>query len=221
MEEGFSQILHYFPELDEIQKSRFRQLHALYSDWNSKINVISRKDIDELYIRHVLHSLAIARFIEFPDNTEILDIGTGGGFPGIPLAIFFPNCKFVLSDSIAKKLKVVHEVASALELDNVSLHSGRVELWKGKCDFVVSRAVADVSELIRWTRKFIRPGVSGGLPHGWICLKGGDLIEEASGTGMDFQIHPLNRWFEEEFFETKRILYLPLPVKGPNKKGRH
>lgn len=197
-----------FPDLTDEQLNKFNQLESLYEEWNSKINVISRKDIRELKLRHILHSLAIARFIHFAPGTRILDIGTGGGFPGIPLAIYFPDCKFTLCDSIAKKIKVVDAVSEALELNNVQTHIGRIEQIDGKFDFIVSRAVASLSQLIKWTEKKFRNDNRNVMPAGWICLKGGDLVEEASVTGKDFQILPVQTWFKDEFFETKRIVYV-------------
>lgn len=201
-------IQHYFPEITAMQLQQFAQLGNLYSDWNSKINVISRKDIDELYLRHVLHSLAIAKFISFKAGTKILDIGTGGGFPGIPLAILFPECEFVLCDSIAKKITVVQNVASALQLNNLKTHVGRVEQINGSFDFIVSRAVAPLQELLYWTSRKLSKKSSHQIANGWICLKGGDLIEEASITRRKFQIIPIQTWFEDPFFETKRIVYV-------------
>jgi 16S rRNA (guanine527-N7)-methyltransferase len=201
-------IQHYFPELTYTQNEQFAQLKALYVEWNAKINVISRKDIDELYLRHVLHSLAIAKFISFKPGTKILDIGTGGGFPGIPLAIFFPECEFVLCDSIAKKISVVQHVAEALQLKNVKTHVGRVENITGSFDFIVSRAVAPLQELIGWTSRKLAKKAQHEIPNGWICLKGGDLIEEASITRRKFEIIPIQKWFEDPFFETKRIVYV-------------
>jgi 16S rRNA (guanine527-N7)-methyltransferase len=198
----------YFPDLSDTQVKKFNQLQDLYEDWNAKINVVSRRDIKELKTRHILHSLAIARFIHFAPGTKILDIGTGGGFPGIPLAIYFPECKFTLCDSIAKKIKVVDAVAEELGLDNINTQVGRVEQIQEKFDFIVSRAVAPLPQLIRWTEKKFRIDNRNVLPAGWICLKGGDLIEEASETGKDFQILPVQTWFKEEFFETKRIVYV-------------
>ncbi len=191
-----------------MQISQFEKLRALYTDWNTKINVISRKDIDELYIRHVLHSLAIARFIHFTPGTKILDIGTGGGFPGIPLAIYFPECQFMLCDSIAKKIKVVDEVSAALGLKNCSTCIGRAEQINYKADFIVSRAVASISQLITWTKTKLERQQKNNIGNGWIFLKGGDLIEEASDSGKNFQILPLQTWFDDPFFESKRIVYI-------------
>jgi 16S rRNA (guanine527-N7)-methyltransferase len=200
----------YFPDLTDLQIRQFEMLFPLYQEWNSQINVISRKDIDELYLRHVLHSLAIARFHHFAPGSKILDIGTGGGFPGIPLAIYFPQCEFTLCDSIAKKIKVVDAVAEALNLKNVKTHIGRAEKIDGKFDFIVSRAVAPLVELVSWTRSKLSREQKNTIKNGWICLKGGDLVEEASNTGKDFQLLPLQTWYDEEFFLTKRIVY----VKG-------
>jgi len=201
-------IRSYFPDLTDAQISQLERLPELYSTWNAQINVISRKDIKELEVRHVLHSLAIARFLHFAPGTRILDIGTGGGFPGIPLAIYFPDCKFTLCDSIGKKIKVVEAVAAELGLENVSTHIGRVEKIEDKFDIIVSRAVAPLSTLISWTKAKIKKEERNVMPNGWICLKGGDLVEEASVTGKDFQILPVQTWFREEFFETKRIVYV-------------
>jgi 16S rRNA (guanine527-N7)-methyltransferase len=198
----------YFPDLTDLQIKQFAQLPELYSEWNAQINVISRKDIQELTERHILHSLAIARFIHFAPGTRILDIGTGGGFPGIPLAIYFPECHFTLCDSIAKKIKVVDGVAEALGLTNVETHIGRVEKIETKFDFIVSRAVAPLPELLNWTYNKIRKEQRNVMQNGWICLKGGDLVEEATNTRKDFQILPVQTWFREEFFETKRIVYI-------------
>jgi 16S rRNA (guanine527-N7)-methyltransferase len=198
----------YFPDLTDAQLLQLGKLPELYAEWNSQINVISRKDIQSLEERHILHSLAIARFIHFAPGTHILDIGTGGGFPGIPLAIYFPECHFTLCDSIAKKMKVVDGIVEALNLTNVQTHVGRVEKIEGKFDFIVSRAVAPLPELLNWTYNKIRKEQRNAMRNGWICLKGGDLVEEASNTGKDFQILPVQTWFREEFFETKRIVHV-------------
>ena len=201
------EIIKQFPNLTENQVEQFQKLEALYHDWNAKINVISRKDISELYLRHVLHGLAIAKFIQFVPGTRILDIGTGGGFPGIPLAVIFPECEFLLTDSIAKKITVVNAAAEALELTNVKTHAGRVERVTDKFDFIVSRAVAPLDELVNWTKgKFIKQSKNE-FTNGWICLKGGDLVEEATVSGRRFEIVPLQKWFKEDFFESKRIIY--------------
>ena len=201
-------IRSYFPDLTDTQINQLEMLYPLYLEWNSQINVISRKDIDELYLRHVLHSLAIARFHHFSPGSRILDIGTGGGFPGIPLAIYFPECEFTLCDSIAKKIKVVDAVSEALGLTNVQTYVGRVEKIDAKFDFIVSRAVAPLTELVDWTKNKISRDKKNSITDGWICLKGGDLVEEASNTGKDFQLIPLQTWFKEDFFETKRIVYV-------------
>jgi 16S rRNA (guanine527-N7)-methyltransferase len=201
-------IRSYFPDLTDAQIRQLERLPELYSTWNAQINVISRQDIKELEVRHVLHSLAIARFLHFAPGTRILDIGTGGGFPGIPLAIYFPDCKFTLCDSIGKKIKVVEAVADELGLENVNTHIGRVEKIEDKFDFIVSRAVAPLTSLITWTKTKLRKEQRNVMQNGWICLKGGDLVEEASVTGKDFQILPVQTWFREEFFETKRIVYV-------------
>lgn len=198
----------YFPDLTDVQLEQLSSLPKLYAEWNSQINVISRKDIQSLEERHILHSLAIAKFIHFTPGSRILDIGTGGGFPGIPLAIYFPECHFTLCDSIAKKMKVVDGIVEALDLTNVETHVGRAEKIEGKFDFIVSRAVAPLPELLKWTYNKISKDKKNVLRNGWICLKGGDLVEEASNTGKDFQILPIKTWFREEFFETKRIVHV-------------
>lgn len=203
-------IYSYFSGFSEKQKDQFSKLFPLYEEWNAKINVISRKDIDQLYERHVLHSLAIQRFLPFKEGSEILDIGTGGGFPGIPLAIAHPDSHFVLSDSIGKKIKVVHEVANALELKNVTAIHERSEKIKGKFDFVVSRAVADISELVKWSQGKIKKQAQHALPNGLICLKGGDLKTELTPFHKTAQVFELSSYFKEDFFETKKLIYLPL-----------
>lgn len=206
-------VLKYFADFTDEQISQFRQLEALYKEWNEKINVISRKDIDSLYEKHVLHSLAIAAVCSFDDGAEVVDIGTGGGFPGIPLAIFFPKVKFLLADSIGKKIKVVQEVASAIGLKNVTTVHGRVEEIKGRTfDYAVSRAVAPLGDLWKWINPLIRPGQkSDELPNGLICLKGGDLSKEISESGLKkiaqaWSVHDI---FPEPAFEEKHIIYVP------------
>lgn len=201
-------IEHYFPNLSELQKKQFAQLGGLYSEWNEKINVISRKDMDHFYTHHVLHSLSIAKYITFSANTEILDIGTGGGFPGIPLAILFPECNFHLVDSIGKKITVVREVAKALELENVEAEKNRAEELDIKVDFVLSRAVAPMKELMGWTRKLIMPGGYNTLKNGWLLLKGGDLTQEIKESGSLAREFELKTMFSEEFFETKKLVYV-------------
>lgn len=203
-------ILKYFPNLSEHQIKQFSVLYDLYCDWNSKINVISRKDIDNLYVHHVLHSLAIAKFISFTDHSTILDVGTGGGFPGIPLAILFPNVKFTLIDSIGKKIKVGTEVSTAIGLTNIELKHCRAQDEKGKFDFVVSRAVMPLDDLVKIIRKNISDKQKNPLPNGLICLKGGELQNEVSPHQKYIEIEDLDSYFEEEFFETKKLVYLPL-----------
>lgn len=200
----------YFTSLTPIQKEQFSALFELYSDWNSKINVISRKDIDNLYTHHVLHSLAIAKFINFQDGSKIIDVGTGGGFPGVPLAIFFPNVHFVMLDSIGKKVKVAKEVSEAIGLKNVEFVHSRMEDEKRKFDFVVSRAVMQLPELVKRISKNIEIKQKNALPNGVICLKGGDLVEEIAPFKKKVEEFSLEQYFEEPFFETKKLVYLPL-----------
>ena len=201
-------ISDYF-KLSDRQAEQFAQLDALYRDWNSKINVISRKDIDNLYEHHVLHSLAIAKWIPFQPDTTILDVGTGGGFPGIPLAIMFPQCRFVLVDSIGKKIKVASEVAKALGLTNVVCKQERVEEEKEKFDFVVSRAVMPLPDLVKLVRKNISNKHRNAIPNGLIVLKGGDLQAEVAPYIKTAEIAPCSKWFKGSWFETKQIIYLP------------
>jgi 16S rRNA (guanine527-N7)-methyltransferase len=204
-------IRKYFDDFTETQLQQFGQLQELYADWNEKINVISRKDIDELYERHVLHSLAIAAVNNFHDGAQIVDIGTGGGFPGIPLAIFFPNVEFLLSDSIGKKIKVVQGVADAIGLKNVTAVHTRVEEIKGRTfDYAVSRAVAPLGDLWRWTSHMIKKGKAGDdLPNGLICLKGGDLKQEIADSKLNARPWSVHDIFPEPFFETKVVVYVP------------
>lgn len=203
-------LLKYFPDLTPETRKRFEQLLPLYTQWNAQINVISRKDIDRLYVHHVLHSLAIHRFIQFKPGSRILDIGTGGGFPGIPLAIMHPDVQFVLVDSIGKKIKVVQEVSAALGLTNVTAIHERAEKIKGTFDFVVSRAVAEMGELLAWSRGKVAQKQINALPNGLICLKGGDLSAEFKGLSKAIETYPLSGWFDEDFFETKKLVYLAL-----------
>ncbi|RED93368.1 16S rRNA (guanine(527)-N(7))-methyltransferase RsmG [Marinoscillum furvescens] len=203
-------VFDHFPELNDTQKDQIVQLESLYKDWNAKINVISRKDIEELYIRHVLHSLAIAKYFSFPAGSKVLDIGTGGGFPGVPLAILFPECSFYLADSIGKKIKVVNEVASALGLANVEAEHVRVEKIKRKFDYVVSRAVARTQVLYNWTHRLIKPNDHPTLASGYLLLKGGDLDEELKEFGRSHSLTNLSEYFNEEFFETKKLVYIPV-----------
>jgi 16S rRNA (guanine527-N7)-methyltransferase len=206
-------ILKYFPNISENQKFQFQKLESLYQDWNLKINVVSRKDIDELYLRHVLHSLGIAKLITFSEGSKILDVGTGGGFPGIPLAILFPNCTFHLVDSIAKKLKVVNEVVESLGLTNVKTTHDRVENINDNYDFIVSRAVAAMPTFVHWTKGKILKKNNNSLKNGIIYLKGGDLNEELQDY-KSATIYNLNDYFDEDFFETKKVVHLPLKYKG-------
>lgn len=204
-------ILKHFNQLTKKQTDQLQMLDALYKEWNEKINVISRKDIDNLYLHHVLHSLAIAKYISFKDNTRILDLGTGGGFPGIPLAILFPNCNFLLVDSIGKKLKVIEEVASAIELTNVGTNHSRVEDIKNeKFDFVVTRAVATVDKLFQWSRKSLSSKHINAIPNGIIALKGGNLKEEMKllPRGEYYELTPLKKLINEEYFDEKTLVYI-------------
>ena len=205
-------LLKYYPDLSDEQIMKFKKLKELYKDWNLKINVVSRKDIDELYLRHVLHSLGIAKIQKFMPGSKILDVGTGGGFPGIPLAILFPKVQFHLVDSIAKKIKVVNEVASSLDLQNVTITNARVESLNDRYDFIVSRAVAQMETFVRWVRLAILKKNSHQLKNGILYLKGGDLSDELSNFSSA-TIYPLKDYFEENFFETKSVVHLPLKFK--------
>jgi 16S rRNA (guanine527-N7)-methyltransferase len=203
------EILKHFPNLTDVQKEQFQQLDALYHDWNEKINVISRKDIDALYTKHVLHSLGIAKIQSFESGTYVLDVGTGGGFPGIPLAILFPETRFYLIDVIAKKIKVVQAVADALGLKNVKAEQIRAENVKGDFDFIVSRAVTNMPDFVSWVKTKIKKQHKHELKNGILYLKGGDLTEELK----DFPkatLYDLADFFEDEFFETKKVVHLPL-----------
>lgn len=207
------EILKNFPYLTENQIEKFEKLEALYQDWNAKINVISRKDIDSLYIKHVLHSLAIAKVQSFEDGSVILDVGTGGGFPGIPLAILFPESKFYLIDIIAKKIKVVQEVAEALELKNVKAEQMRAENVKGEFDFIVSRAVTNMPDFVSWVRTKIKKHNDHDLKNGILYLKGGDLTQELA-LFPNAKEYNISDFFEDEFFETKKVVHLPLKYKA-------
>ena len=199
-------ILKYFPNLTDDQIQKFKELEVLYKEWNSRINVISRKDIDDLYLKHVLHSLSIAKFISFKKNTSILDVGTGGGFPGIPLAIIFPDCNFLLVDSINKKINVVKEISNTLKLTNVSYNVIRVEKLKTKHDFIVSRAVTRMNKFRNLVKGLISNKNDNKIKNGIIYLKGGDLTEEM--MNIKHQKVNISDYFDEEFFETKKIVYL-------------
>lgn len=201
-------IQHYFPNLTDDQKSKFNALGKLYDEWNSQINVISRKDTENFYERHVLHSLAIAKVIDFKSGTKILDIGTGGGFPGIPLAIMFPECDFLLVDSIGKKIKVVNEVSTSLGLTNVRAIHERAENIKEQFDFIVSRAVTAMPTFMKWTKgKFLKENKNQ-LKNGILYLKGGDLREEMAGIKGHIRYTDISTFYSEEFFETKKVVYL-------------
>ena len=203
------EILKYFPDLTDIQIEQFQKLDFLYHDWNEKINVISRKDIDALYTKHILHSLGIAKIMKFEPGATVLDVGTGGGFPGIPLAILFPETRFYLIDVIAKKIKVVQGVVDALELKNLKAEQKRAELVKGDFDFIVSRAVTNMPDFVSWISNKIKKQHKHTLKNGILYLKGGDLAEELK----DFPkatLYDLSTIFEDEFFETKKVVHLPL-----------
>ncbi len=200
-------ILKYFPDLTPLQRAQFERLYEAYREWNAKINVVSRKDFEQLYLRHVLHSLAIARICEFDAGARILDVGCGGGFPSIPLAILFPEAEFTAVDSIGKKITVVCGVAEALELKNITPINCRVEQITSRFDYVVSRAVTDMSTFIGWVWPKIERGQRGGLRNGILYLKGGDLAEELALTRKHWNIYPISDHFDEEFFETKKVVY--------------
>ena len=201
------EIISKYFTLTEEQQRRFDALGALYEEWNAKINVVSRKDIDELYVRHVLHSLAIAKVCRFEAGAKVCDIGCGGGFPTIPLAILFPDVEFTAVDSIGKKITVVREVASALGLTNVTPINARIEAVKGEFDYVVSRAVTDMKTLKGWALPKLRVGQRGSLPNGMLILKGGDLAEELGLARLRCDVHNISDIFEEEFFDTKKVIY--------------
>jgi len=206
-------IQKYFPHLTDIQLKQFKALQGLYEDWNSQINVISRKDIEALYLRHVLHSLSIAKLIQFKSGSKILDIGTGGGFPGVPLAILFPDVTFHLVDSINKKLKVVNGVADSLGLENIYTTHARAESIQGHYDFIISRAVTNMTDFVGWIKNRVAKKSVHSIRNGILYLKGGDLSEELKPFTKATQ-YDLNTYFEEDFFETKKIVHLPLKYKG-------
>lgn len=203
-------ILKYFPSISEKQKEQYTLLGELYPEWNSKINVISRKDIDNLYVNHILHSLAIAKFNDFKAGSTILDMGTGGGFPGVPLAIMFPEVKFHLVDRIGKKLKVVDDIVARIGLDNVTTQHGDIKEVKGSFDFIVSRAVMDINELVPLVRRLVKKQCINAIPNGLICLKGGNLESELHKMKSQAMVENLSSYFNEEFFATKKVVYIPL-----------
>jgi 16S rRNA (guanine527-N7)-methyltransferase len=205
-----NELQRYFPNLSADQLDKFERLKQLYEEWNAQINVISRKDMDEFYERHVLHSLGIAKIMEFTAGSSVLDIGTGGGFPGIPLAILFPEVQFHLVDSIGKKIKVVNEVAQALSLKNVRATHARAEEIKEEFDFIVSRAVTAMPAFLTWTKGKIKARNNNPLQNGILYLKGGDLVEEMEPVKQHFVIHALKTYFNEAFFETKAVVYVKL-----------
>ncbi len=205
-------IIRYFPNLTDLQKKQFAKLEPLYKEWNARINVVSRKDIDELYTRHVLHSLGIAKVQPFAPGSHVLDVGTGGGFPGIPLAILFPETKFYLIDVIAKKIKVVNEVANGLGLKNVKAEQMRAENVKGEFDFIVSRAVTNMPDFVKWVRGKVKKEQNHELANGILYLKGGDLTEELQ-VFQKVTLYNLSDYFADEFFETKKVVHLAMKYK--------
>lgn len=202
-------IYGYFPELDAVQRERLAALYDLYADWNAKINVVSRKDFDQLYVRHVLHSLAIAKVCRFADGARILDVGCGGGFPSVPLAILFPGAHFTAADSIRKKITVVEGVSRSLGLENLTPRCVRVETLTERFDYVVSRAVTAMPEFVGWVWPKIERGERGTLPNGILYLKGGDLAEELARTGKRWTLYAISDFFDDPFFETKKVVYTP------------
>ena len=201
------QILKYFPNLTEKQKEQFDMLYDLYKDWNAKINVVSRKDMEHIYLHHILHSLAIAKVCNFADGAKVLDVGCGGGFPSVPLAIMFPNVQFTSCDSIGKKIRVVEGVCEAAGIKNIRTVNGRVEQLKEQFDYIVSRAVTDMPTFVGWVRGMVRKGEMGTRPNGILYLKGGDLTEELKASRRKWERIYLSEIFEEEFFETKQVVY--------------
>lgn len=203
-------IFKYFPDLNELQIQQFIKLEALYREWNAQINVISRKDMDEFYVRHVLHALGIAKIIQFKANTSILDVGTGGGFPGIPLAIMFPYSEFLLVDAIGKKIKVVDAVAEAIGLKNITTSHIRAEKIQGKFDFIVSRAVTRTAAFVPWVKNKVNKASFNSLDNGLIFIKGGDLKEELAEVNYPSKVYNLSTFFQDDFFETKKVVHMTL-----------
>ena len=197
----------YFGNLSEQQRQQFARLGEVYAEWNAKINVISRKDMEHIYLHHILHSLAIAKVCKFDDGAEVLDVGCGGGFPSVPLAILFPNVQFTACDSIGKKIRVVEGVCEAVGIKNIRTVNGRVEQLKQQFDYIVSRAVTDMPTFVGWVRGMVRKGKKGSLPNGILYLKGGDLTEELQASRRKWERHYISEFFEEEFFETKQVVY--------------
>ena len=200
-------IENYFGNLTEQQREQFARLGEVYAEWNAKINVISRKDMKHIYLHHILHSLAIAKVCQFDDGAEVLDVGCGGGFPSVPLAIMFPNVKFTACDSIGKKIRVVEGVCQAVGIKNIRTVNGRVEVLKEKFDYIVSRAVTDMPTFVGWIKGMIRKGKRGSLQNGILYLKGGDLTEELRASRRKWERHYISELFDEEFFETKQVVY--------------